>query len=253
MDGKLRGKRALIIGASAGIGRAIAEAFVAEGAHVFLTARTNAAGLSRALKGARERGLLFGSIQADVLSTSVDHIFDAACHAIGHIDVLVNNPGYVSGVPLLEADGDEFERSVAVNFRFPFFSTQRFAADCINAGRPGSVVNVSSISAFRAVSRLTTYQATKAALTMLTKGCAVELAQYGIRVNAISPGLTATNGNAHQWRDQPELWASRGKDIPIGRAGRPADMVGAAILLASDESTWITGADIVIDGGESCL
>jgi glucose 1-dehydrogenase len=253
MDGKLCGKRALITGASDGIGRAIAEAFVAEGAHVFLTAHTNPAGLSHALAAAGERGLLTGCMQADASTMPVDHIFAAACQSIGHVDVLVNNPGYVSGVPFLEADGNEFERSVAVNFRFPFFLTQRFAADCVSTGRPGSVINVSSISAFRAVSRLTTYQATKAALTMLTKGCAVELAQYGIRVNAISPGLTATKGNAHQWRDQPDLWASRGKDIPLGRAGRPADMVGAAILLASDESTWITGADIVIDGGESCL
>jgi len=88
---------------------------------------------------------------------------------------------------------------------------------------------------------------------MLTKSCAVELGGDGIRVNAISPGLTATKGNESQWRDSPDSWAMRGSEIPMGRSGLPEDIAGAAVFLASDESKWVTGADVVVDGGDSCL
>ncbi|WP_080352907.1 SDR family NAD(P)-dependent oxidoreductase [Stenotrophomonas maltophilia] len=253
MDGRLQGKRALVTGASAGIGRAIAESFIDEGAHVFLTARHDLEGLAPLLKRAQLYSGQVGYLLCDAQDMPVERVFVAAEQAIGPLDILVNNPAFVSSQAFIDTTPDDFERSVTVNFQFPFFMTQRFANSCIATGRSGSVINISSISAFRAVSRLTTYQATKAALSMLTKSCAVELAAHGIRVNAISPGLTATKGNAHQWRDDPARWAMRGNDIPMGRPGTPADIAGAAVFLASHESAWMTGADVVVDGGDSCL
>jgi len=88
---------------------------------------------------------------------------------------------------------------------------------------------------------------------MLTKGAAYELAPFGIRVNTISPGLTATKGNRPQWRDDPAVWRSRAEGIPLGRPGVPGDHAGAAVFLASEESAWITGADLVVDGGHAVI
>lgn len=253
MKGRLSGKRALITGASAGIGRSIAEAFIAEGADVFITARTDEAGARAVTALAQRTGQRADYILMDAASSSANELFEKAHAAIGPIDVLVNNPAFITRTPFLELSVEEYERTLAVNLRFPFFATQRFAKDCIARKQGGSIINISSVSAFKSVSRMSAYQASKAALSMLTRSCAVELAPYGIRVNTISPGLTATNGNANQWRDAPEVWQERKKEIPMQRAGVPSDMAGAAILLASDESSWMTGADLVIDGGHSCI
>jgi len=253
MEGRLKGKRALITGASTGIGRAIAEAFIAQGADVFITARTDEAGARAVIEIAERLEQRASFMLMDAESCSVNALFEKAHADIGPIDILVNNPAFITRTPFLELSGDEYERTLAVNLRFPFFATQRFAKNCIARKQGGSIINISSVSAFKAVSRMSAYQASKAALSMLTRSCALELAPYGIRVNTLSPGLTATNGNANQWRDAPELWQNRKKEIPMQRAGIPSDMTGAAILLASDESSWMTGADLVIDGGHSCI
>ncbi|WP_415757088.1 SDR family NAD(P)-dependent oxidoreductase [Pseudomonas sp. LT1P18] len=253
MNGRLRGKRALITGASSGIGRAIAEAFIAEGADVFITALTDEVAAREVIELAEHLGQHASFTLMDAASIRIETLFEEAHATIGPIDILVNNPAFITRTPFLELGGDEYEQTLAVNLRFPFFATQRFAKGCIARRQGGSVINISSVSAFKAVSRMSAYQASKAALSMLTRSCAVELAPHGIRVNTISPGLTATSGNANQWRDAPEIWQNRKKEIPMQRAGIPSDMAGAAILLASDESSWMTGADLVIDGGHSCV
>jgi glucose 1-dehydrogenase len=253
MNERLRGKRALITGASAGIGRAIAETFIAEGADVFITARTDETGAHAVIALAKHPGQRAAFTLMDAASTSADALLEKAHAAIGPLDILVNNPAFITRTPFLELSEDEYEQTLEVNLRFPFFMTQCFAKACIARKQGGSIINISSVSAFRAVSRMSAYQASKAALSMLSRSCALELAPYGIRVNTISPGLTATSGNANQWRDAPEIWQNRKKDIPMQRAGMPSDMAGAAILLASDESAWMTGADLVIDGGHSCI
>jgi glucose 1-dehydrogenase/3-oxoacyl-[acyl-carrier protein] reductase len=251
--GRLKGKRALITGASNGIGRAIAEAFIAEGADVFVTAHTDARGIDTLITAARNTGQRAGSALIDLADADIDTLFDQALDSLGGLDILVNGPAFVSRTPFLTFSEQEYLRTLCVNLRFPFFAIQRFAKDCIADSRGGSIINLSSVSAFRAVSRMAAYQASKAGLSMLTRSCAVELAAHGIRVNTLSPGLTATKGNADQWRDAPDIWQARKKDIPLQRCGVPGDMVGAAILLASDESAWMTGADLVIDGGFSCI
>ncbi|MEG0861727.1 MAG: SDR family oxidoreductase [Pseudomonas sp.] len=251
--GRLKGKRALITGASNGIGRAIAESFIAEGADIFVTAYTDTRSIEALVAAAHDSGRRAESARVDLAEADVDTLFDQAHDALGGLDVLVNGPAFVSRTPFLHFSEQEYQRTLAVNLQFPFFAIQRFARDCIAQGRHGSIINLSSVSAFRAVSRMAAYQASKAGLSMLTRSCALELAVHGIRVNTLSPGLTATQGNADQWRDAPDVWQARKKDIPLQRCGMPADMVGAAILLASDESAWMTGADLVIDGGLSCI
>lgn len=154
MEGRLKGKRAQITGASAGIGRAIAEAFIAQGVDVFITARTDeaAARAVTALAGGLEQRASF--MLMDVASCSVDVLFETAHADIGPIDILVNNPAFITRTPFLELSGDEYERTLAVNLRFPLFAIQRFAKDCIARKQGGSIINISSVSAFKSVSRM---------------------------------------------------------------------------------------------------
>jgi glucose 1-dehydrogenase len=254
MTGRLAGKKAIITGASNGIGLAIAKAFVREGADLLVTGNTNMAGAYALAEQAKEQGRHVAYIQLACQETSaVEKLFSAADSLLGPADILVNNAACATRSSFLEISEQEYKLTLEVNTAFPFFSTQRFARANVARGAPGNVINVASISAFKAISRMSAYQCSKAALAMLTKSSALELAQYGIRVNTLSPGLTATNANANQWRDNPLLWQERSKDLPLGRTGVPEDLSGAALFLASDESSWMTGGNIVVDGGDSVI
>lgn len=252
--GRLTGQRAIITGGANGVGRAIAMAFAREGCDVFFTALGDEAAAQSALTELRGHGVRADYMLLDGADPDgVPRLMDAAAGALGLADVLVNNAATFTRGAFLDLTPDEYERVMAVNLRFPFFATQAFAARLRAAGTPGSIINISSISATKAISAMAHYQCSKAGLGMLTRGAAYELAPYGIRVNTISPGLTATKANAAQWRDDPNLWHERGKDIPLGRPGRPEDLAGAAVFLASTESSWMTGGDIVVDGGDSAV
>ncbi|MFI6501798.1 SDR family NAD(P)-dependent oxidoreductase [Nonomuraea typhae] len=251
---RLKGQRAIVTGGANGIGRAIAVAFAREGCEVFFTAlRDEEAALATLAElrghGVRADYLLLDGADPD----GVAQLMEAATRALGTADVLVNNAATMTRSRYLDITPEEYERVMAVNLRFPFFATQSFAARLRAENLPGSVINVSSISAFKAVSAMAHYQSSKAGLSMLTKSAAYELAPYGIRVNTISPGLTATKSNAPQWRDDPGLWRERSKDIPLGRPGTPDDFAGAAVFLASPESSWMTGGDLVVDGGSAAV
>src|SRR5690606_15326675 len=155
--------------------------------------------------------------------------------------------------PLLDTSVGQCQRIFQVNFFLPFRIIQYFATKMRDSQVKGSFLNVSSISSFKAISRMAAYQSSKAALSMLSKGAALELAQYGIRVNTLSPGLTATPSNSNQWQNDPSRWEVRSKDIPLGRSGQPDDHAGAAVFVCSEDATWMTGADIIIDGGDSTI
>lgn len=252
MSDRLAGKKAIVTGGSNGIGLAIARAFVHEGADLLVTAYQHVEGakplaMEAARQGRRVEWIRLACQDED----AVEQLFAAADSLLGPADILVNNVGVVAETPFLEHSKEDYDHTFRINSRFPFFTTQRFARANIQRKAGGSVINIASVSAYKAISRLSSYQCSKAALAMLSKSAALELAQYGIRVNTLSPGLTATNGNAHQWRDKPELWRERSKALPLGRTGVPEDMTGAALFLASEESSWMTGAHIVIDGGDS--
>lgn len=254
MSGRLAGKKAIVTGATNGIGHAIAQAFLREGADLLITGRSNMDAATRLAGHAERAGRKVASVQLSCEEPgAVERLFSAAEAAFGAADILVNNVAFATRSAFLELTAQEYETTMKVNSEFPFFALQRFARANVARGTGGSVINVASISAFKAISRMSAYQCSKAALSMLTRGAALELAQYGIRVNTLSPGLTATNANANQWRDNPQLWRERSKDLPLGRTGLPDDLSGAAVFLASDESSWMTGGDIVIDGGDSVI
>ncbi len=251
---RLAGKRALVTGGSSGIGRAIALGFAREGADVALTYASREAEAGEVAEEISRLGHTGIAIEAHLeRSPTLSHLYDSARDRLGALDVLVNNAAEITRTPFEQLTLEELERVMSVNFTAPFVLMQLFCRDRLAHGRPGSVVNISSISAERAISRMAHYQSSKAALTMLGKSVAYELAPHGIRVNTISPGLTRTGANRDQWEGDPELWKSRARHIPAGRAGAPDDHVGAAIYLASDESSWVTGANIVIDGGQSTV
>ncbi len=252
--GRLAGRRAVVSGGSNGIGRAIAESFAREGADLFFTALDDDEAAQNARTAFRRFGVWADYILLDAAEPdSATRLIIEATSALGLVDILVNNAGTATRTEFLDVRPEEYERIMAVNLRFPFFAIQKFAARLCAAGTGGSVINISSISATKAVSRMAPYQCSKAGLSMLTRGVAVELARFAIRINTISPGLTATKSNSSQWRDNPDLWRERGKDIPLGRTGVPGDIAGAAVFLASDESAWMTGGDVVVDGGETAL
>jgi NAD(P)-dependent dehydrogenase (short-subunit alcohol dehydrogenase family) len=251
---RLAGKRAMITGGSSGIGRAIALGFAAEGAHVVVTYRRHAREATEVVERIRALGRESAAVRADLGHTQlVAEVYRQALESLGSIDVLVNNAAEITRTHFCDLTLEELERVMRTNFTAPFVLTQLFCRDRRAAARPGSIINISSISAESAISRMAHYQSSKAALAMLTRSVAYEMAPHGIRVNGISPGLTRTGANRNQWEGDPELWAERSRDIPAGRAGTPEDHVGAAIYLASDESAWMTGANLVIDGGQSTV
>lgn len=250
----LSGRTAVVTGGANGIGAGIALGLAEAGADVFFTSRAD-----RPAAKAMKSALTEYGVRAEFMmleagdNGSVERLLDETELAFGLADVLVNNAAMTTRTGFLDLTVDEYERVMTVNLRFPFFLTQAFAQRLRDAGEQGSIINVSSISATKAISAMAHYQCSKAGLAMLTKGASYELAQYGIRVNSISPGLTATKSNRSQWQDDPGLWHERGKDIPLRRTGQPEDLAGAAVFLASDASSWMTGADIIVDGGEAAV
>lgn len=247
--GRLDGKRAVITGGSNGIGRAMAEAFMAEGADLFFTTHTDLAAADEVVqlgKGTGSRVAFTRVDGADVNAAA--RLLKEAIDFLGGVDVLVNNAATITRTAFLDITLEQYTRVMEVNLRFPFFATQAFARHMRETQTRGSVINISSVSATSAVSRMAHYQCSKAGLDMLTRGAAYELAAHGIRVNTISPGLTATKANRDQWEGDPAVWEARARNTPLG-PGRPVDHAGAAVFLASDESSWITGANIRIDGG----
>jgi NAD(P)-dependent dehydrogenase (short-subunit alcohol dehydrogenase family) len=248
--GRLAGKTALVTGGSNGIGAAIARAFAREGCDVVFTYRNDLAAARSLVDEIRVAGGIATAVAADLSQRTA--AFELSAHVLAQrprIDILVNNVGILTRTAFLRIEPAEYDRVVDTSLRAPFFLAQAIARHMVAQRIAGSIINVSSLSAQRAVSRVAHYQVAKAGVSMLTRSLAVELGEHGIRVNTLAPGLTATAANRVQWETQPAVWAQRGERIPLGRAGVPSDHAAAAVFLASDESAWTTGAEIVIDGG----
>ncbi|HEY3824116.1 MAG TPA: SDR family oxidoreductase [Bryobacteraceae bacterium] len=241
----LKNKVAIVTGASRGIGRAVAEAFVREGAQVIICGR-KAEALEQA---ARELGPSVRPIVCHVgRSEQIQAMVEAVTRQFGRIDILINNAGTnVAQLPCLDVDEGMFDKMMEINVKSAFRLTQLIAPGMCERSS-GSIVNISSISGVRPQFEGMLYSMTKAALIMMTQSYALELGPKGVRVNAIAPGLIQTTLSEYFWKDE----SRREKSIeqqPLRRLGQPTDIAEIAVLLASDRSSFITGQTLVVDGG----
>ncbi len=250
---RLAGKRAVITGATGGMGRAACRLFCEAGAEVFGSDLGEEAG--RALETElRNLGFAFTYRAADVSrEADIVALAGAVRDQWGVLDILYNNAGIILGKPLLQTSAEEFDRLHAVNTRAVFLMMKAFAP-LMTTGR-GSIVNVSSGGGVRALPNMSAYGSSKAGVLMLTKVAAIELAP-GIRVNAILPGLVDTDMPKAFFGGLPAgerqaAWDSLGRSRPLQRAATSEEIVNLALFLASDEASYITAADYLIDGGRS--
>jgi NAD(P)-dependent dehydrogenase (short-subunit alcohol dehydrogenase family) len=244
----LRGRTALITGATSGIGRAIAHAYAAEGAHVAVAGRDAARG-AEVVESIRTAGGEADFIPAD-LGASVEAVTRLAADATaalgGRVDILVNNAGIYPAAPTLGVDEATFDAVIAVNVRAPVFLTQAIAAPMVERGE-GVIVNISSWVATVGVAGGALYAASKATIDQLTRGWAAEFGPSGVRVNAIAPGITKTEGNG----PNEAFLRQATSQYPAGRPGTPQEMAAAAVFLAGPGASYLHGETLYVDGGAS--
>jgi dehydrogenase/reductase SDR family member 4 len=243
--GLLKDKVALITGASRGIGRSIAETFAREGARVVICGRNQATldEVAGAL-GSRVKPIACHVGRLEDLQRMVDE----AVESFGRVDILVNNAGTnVAQGPCLEIDEGQFDKMVEINLKSAFRLIKLLAPGMRERGR-GSIINVASVSGLRPQLHGLLYSATKAALMMMTQGYALELGGSGVRVNGIAPGLIQTSLSEYYWKDDARN-VDRFSKQPIARIGQPEEVAEVALFLASDRSSYLTGQNIVVDGG----
>ena len=238
---------ALVTGASSGIGRHLAELLATAGAKVALAARR----ADRLAEAAREIEAAGGQclpIACDVTrSDSVAAAVALAENTLGALTILVNNAGVVVAKPVLQHTEEEWDYVVDTNLKGAWLMAREFAQHLVDRQRPGRIVNIASVLGVRTIARVPSYTAAKAGLIHLTGVLAMELARYGILVNAIAPGYVETDFNRDFLRsDAGKKLEAR---IPLRRVGRPDDLDGALLLLASPAGAYITGAVIAVDGG----
>jgi NAD(P)-dependent dehydrogenase (short-subunit alcohol dehydrogenase family) len=243
----LAGEVALVTGASSGIGRHLALLLAAAGAKVALAARR----VERLAEAAREieaEGGIARPLACDVTrADSVARTVAAAEAALGPLSILVNNAGVVTSKPLFEHSEADWDRVVDTDLKGAWLMAREFAAHLVSCRREGRIVNIASVLGWRTIARVPSYCAAKAGLLHLTRVLAMELARHGIRVNALAPGYVETDFNREFLHSAPgQRLISR---IPLERVGRPDDLDGAMLLLASPAGAYITGAVIAVDGG----
>jgi 3alpha(or 20beta)-hydroxysteroid dehydrogenase len=242
---RLQGKVAIITGSAGGIGLAAARRFAGEGALVLLS-DADAAGARRL---AEELGDGVASRAHDVTSEADwEAVASWALETHGRIDILLNNAGVFLAVPLAETSLEDFRRVIDVNLVGVFLG-MRAVAPAMTKQRAGSIINVSSVAGLGGSPYLTAYAASKWAVRGMTKVVAKELAQFGVRVNSLHPGQIDTDMNARQREKTPELIDKLIRGIPLGRIGTPQELAHAFVYLASDESIYVTGSELVVDGG----
>ncbi|MBE0595307.1 MAG: SDR family oxidoreductase [Gemmatimonadales bacterium] len=243
---RLENRTAIITGGAQGIGRAIAERFIAEGARVMI-ADVDA---KRLAVTAKELGCASGV--ADVASKDdVDRFVAAAVKELGHVDILVNNAGITHAADFLELDVADFDRVLGINLRGAFLASQAVGRHMASRGQ-GVIINMSSVNAILAIPNQVPYAVSKGALGQLTRVMALGLAPHGIRVNAIGPGTILTDLARTIMTDE----AAQKKILsrtPIGRCGEPSEVASVAVFLASDDASYLMGQTIYPDGGRLAL
>jgi NAD(P)-dependent dehydrogenase (short-subunit alcohol dehydrogenase family) len=240
--GRLEGRRALVTGAARGIGAAIAEALLREGARLALLDRENELCRRRA---AELGALAFDVDLADPQATTT--VMQEAIEALGGIDILVNNAGILRMAPLLDITVDDWDATFDVNVRAMLLTTQVAARSMISAGAGGCIVNMASMGGKVGSPNQAHYAASKAAVIGLTRVTAMELGAHGIRANCICPGYVLTEMGADT--RTPEMVATWSAMSPLGRCATPSEVADMAVFLASDEAKYCTGQAMNVSGG----
>jgi NAD(P)-dependent dehydrogenase (short-subunit alcohol dehydrogenase family) len=236
----LKGRVALVTGASSGLGTQFARALADNGAAVVLVARR-----SDRLKALKDEI----AAEADVTDrAAMMRAFDAAERAFGTVTILVNNAGIAHGGRAVEMPPEEWRKVLSTNLDAVFFWAQEAARRILAANKQGAIVNIASVLGLAVSKGAVAYAAAKAGVVQTTKALAVELAFKGVRVNAIAPGWFVTEMNDDYLTGEAGTAIKR--EIPMGRFGNPGDLDGALLLLVSDAGSYITGATIVVDGGQ---
>ena len=244
----LKGRVALVTGASSGLGKQFARALADNGASVALVARREdrLLDLQKTIEAAGGRAM---AIEADVTDrAAMTRAFDATEKAFGTVTILVNNAGIAHSGRAVDMPPEEWRKILATNLDAVFFWAQEAARRMLAAKKQGAIINIASVLGLAVAKGAVAYATAKAGVVQVTKALAVELAFKGVRVNAIAPGWFVTEINDSYLAS--EAGSAIKRDIPMGRFGNEGDLDGALLLLASDAGAYITGATIVVDGGQ---
>ena len=249
---RLDGYSILITGAGSGIGAATAHEMAAAGASQLILVGRDAAKLQRTATSVAEQSeASIACVAADIADAAGREKVVTAVRHYGRLDALVNNAGLFEAQPLRETSGESWERNFAINTTAPFMLIRDLIDTLVASGR-GSIVNISSTLAVKAIPGASAYNASKAALGQMTRTLALELGPEGVRVNAILPAIVDTPMYRGRYSDQASYEASVpavDKLHPLGRMGQPSDIAQAAVFLVSPAASWITGVELPVDGG----
>lgn len=250
---KLQGKVAVVTGGSRGIGKAVSKTLAREGAKTVVNYVHNVVEAEKVVKEIEAAGGKAIAVGADVaVRADAQDLIDAAVERFGTVDILVNNAGVLMGGTILDTSEADWDRCMAVNLKGPF-NCMQVAAKVMVKQRSGKIINVSSISGLLgAPGGEIVYSPSKAGLNAMTAVAALDLGSYGINVNCVAPGWTVTEmviNRAGSKEAFDKLAATKASQAMIGRVGDPQDIANAVLFLASEDSSFITGQVIVVDGG----
>jgi len=243
---RLKDNKAIVTGGASGIGRAVCLALAREGADILVADIQDAIETVKVVQALARRAI---SVITDVTAhDQVEAMVDKAVQEFGRVDILVNDAGIAILKPFFETNEVDWDRQMNVNAKGVFLVSQAVARVMRDQGG-GRIINISSISADRAGTHLSAYCASKAPVSALTLCLALELAEYGIYVNAVLPGTTETTLNREWHKTNPAMRQANIEGTPLKRLGRPEDIANAVVYLASEEASWTTGALLRVDGG----
>jgi 3-oxoacyl-[acyl-carrier protein] reductase len=245
---KLNGKVAVVTGASKGIGASIAKSLADQGASVVVNYSSSKTGADKVVNEITANGGKAAAVQANMArSSEIDHLFAETKKLFGKVDILVNNAGIYEFMPLEQITEEHFRKQFDLNVLGLLLASQAAAKQFDGTG--GSIINISSVVSTLAIPESAVYSGTKGAVDSITRSLAAELGPRGIRVNAIRPGMVETEGTQSAGIAESDLRKQVEAQTPLRRIGKPQDIDGAAVFLASDDSAWVTGETFVISGG----